>query len=198
MVVVFDFDKTLTYKDTLFGFFYICSKRSVTRIFKVFLYMLVMAGHKVKLISNDNLKRAGVALFLRGKSKRFLNKQGEEYAKTLAFNKVYYNEFLKYSNPYVVSASFFEYLSPLFSTANLICSKIKFCEGKAIGVKLNCHGKTKYKVLRKLMIEHVDKLYTDSLSDLPLAQISEEIYLVRGDEIIRCHDLQHFIQIASK
>jgi phosphoserine phosphatase len=157
-----------------------------------------MISHKAKLISNDNLKRAGVALFLRGKSKEFLTKRGEEYSETVELNKVYYNEFLKYRNPYVVSASFYEYLSPLLPNSNLICSKMQYTNDRASGLKINCHGKTKYQALRALRIEHVNKLYTDSISDLALAQVSEEINLVRGDEIIRCDNLEHFVELAGR
>jgi len=197
MAVVFDFDKTLTYKDTLFGFFYICSQKGVVRFLKVFLYIFVMVVHKVKLISNDNLKRAGVALFLKGKSKEFLTKQGENYCRSLKLNKIYYNVFLQYERPYVISASFYEYLSPLLPTANIICSEIEFVDGKVKGLKTNCHGKIKYELLTTHGIKRIQKLYTDSIDDLALAQISDEINLVKGDKIISCHDLRHFIEMTN-
>ena len=196
MIIVFDFDKTLTYEDTLFGFFYICSRNDLTTCIKLPLYFLSMVAHKLKLISNENFKRIGVRLFLRGKTKEFIRNCAEEYSGNIKLNHVYHTEFKKYNNPYVISASFYEYLLPLFPTANILCSEIEFSDNRVKCLKTNCYGKVKYQLLSANGIDYIDILYTDSVSDLPLARFSKEINLVKGDQIIKCHDLEHFLELV--
>jgi phosphoserine phosphatase len=48
----------------------------------------------------------------------------------------------------------------------------------------NCHGKEKVVRFRALYKNNkVDKFYSDSKSDTPMAMISEEPYLVKGNKI---------------
>jgi len=51
MIVVYDFDKTLTYKDTLFGFFLEFSKNPL----KIVSYISLMILAKFGFISNDRI-----------------------------------------------------------------------------------------------------------------------------------------------
>jgi phosphoserine phosphatase len=156
-----------------------------------------MVVHKLKAISNENFKRMGVGVFLRGRSKEFIIKCAEEYAGRIKLNKVYDNEFKKYSKPYVISASFAEYIEPLFPGTHIIGSEIEFDNNRVKSLKKNCYGKVKCQVLRDIGINCIDILYTDSVSDLPLAQVSKEINFVKGDQIIKCNDLDHFIHLVA-
>jgi phosphoserine phosphatase len=198
MVVVFDFDKTLTYKDTLLGFFSACSRKDPTRVFKHLLYIILMVAHKLKIISNTNLKRMGVGLFLRGKSKEFIIKCAEHYSGKIKLNRVVYEtEFKKYKNPYVISASFIEYLRPLFPGATLICSEIEFDKNGVKSLKKNCYGEVKIHALKSIGIDKIDILYTDGAGDLFLAKMSKQINLVKGERIIKCNDVAHFMKLAA-
>ncbi len=48
----------------------------------------------------------------------------------------------------------------------------------------NCHGKEKVRCFRVQFPEaEVEKFYSDSLSDTPMAKLSKEAYLVKGDSI---------------
>jgi phosphoserine phosphatase len=196
MIVVFDFDKTLTYKDTLFDYYRLCSKNEITGILKILIYVLLMVIHKFKIISNQNLKRMGVNLFLRGKSKEFISKCAEEYSGKIKLNKIHAAEFKRYISPYIVSASFSEYLKPLFPEARIISSEIEYNNHRVVSLKSNRYGEEKCLALKDLGINCIDILYTDSISDLPLAQIAKEINLVKGDRIVKCDDLEHFVKMA--
>ena len=69
MIIVFDFDKTLTFKDTLFGFYKIVNKNSSIFLIKRLLLLIGAFLYKFKIIDNDSLKSFGIFLFLKGKDK---------------------------------------------------------------------------------------------------------------------------------
>ena len=199
MIVVYDFDKTLTTKDTVLGFFIACSKKDYTFFYNILVFFSLMVAHKIKLISNNHLKKIGVELFLKGKKKADLLDYGKTYSKKIPLNSVYHRFFKKeISNPYIVSGSFLEYLLPIFPNGNLICSEIEYAGDRVKTLKNNCYGLTKRILLEKRGITHIDQLYTDSLSDLPLAQIAGNIYLVKGENIVKCRDVHHFKKLLKR
>ena len=63
-IVVYDFDKTLTYKDTLFGFFKFATKKNILYPYKLSIYVLYMILTKSNFITNSKLKDIGIKLFL--------------------------------------------------------------------------------------------------------------------------------------
>ena len=64
-MVVFDFDKTLTVKDTVFDFFIFCSKMNKTFAYiNYFIYLFIMILCKINIVSNKRLKKIGIYLFL--------------------------------------------------------------------------------------------------------------------------------------
>lgn len=162
-------------------------------------YLAFMVAHKLRIITNDNLKRAGVRIFLRGKSSNYLTECGTQYARTIMLNKLYHTEFKKHDKPYVVSGSFIHYLAPLLPSAKVLCSEIAFDQDSRVrSLKFNCYGQAKPKALQTCGISAVDVLYTDNISDLPLAKISRKIFFVKGDELVECHNLLEFTALASK
>ena len=198
MIVVYDFDKTLTAKDTLLGFFTACSKKDHVFFYNILVFLSLMVAHKIKWISNNYLKKRGVELFLKGKKKADIMVDGKAYSTKIHLNAVYHRYFKKEVNkPYIVSGSFQEYLGFIFPNGNLICSEIEYAGGRVKTIKSNCYGLTKRTLLEKRGITHIDKLYTDSLSDLPLAQMATTIYLVKGHKIIKCHDVHHFKKLLK-
>lgn len=198
MVVVFDFDKTLTYKDTLLGFFLCCSKNDYYLPIKLVILILIMFSNKLKLITNSEFKKISVRLMLKGKTKEFISTCSIEYSRRIKLNRVYYNTLVKYDQPFVITASFIDYICPLLIGTKVIGSELEYHNGRINGVRTNCYGKIKRKELKKVGITHIDELFTDSLSDLPLARISHVINLVKGDKIIKCKDIEHFIKITRK
>ena len=48
----------------------------------------------------------------------------------------------------------------------------------------NCHGKEKVTRYREVSDETIEKFYSDSLSDSPLAELAEKAFLVKGEKLI--------------
>lgn len=71
---------------------------------------------------------------------------------------------------------------------NLIATEVDKKTGKLLSK--NCYGEEK---VRRFEKEHlkIDRFYSDSLSDAPLARIAKEAFMVRGDEIMSWPEEKH-------
>ncbi|HEU4607566.1 MAG TPA: HAD family hydrolase [Chitinophagaceae bacterium] len=201
-IVVFDFDKTLTYKDTILGFFR-HSDDSTLYPFKLIIYCCAMVLTKFKVISTCRLKSIGIKLFLLNMERAELERKAAVYASKIKFNKVYFNQFKAASEneniiPIIVSASFHEYLKYIFPVHQLIASHIMYKNNRVRDIELECMGSQKVISLKKKNITWIDVLYTDSISDAAMAELAGKIYLVRGDEVIACSNYNDFIQQCKR
>ena len=159
---------------------------------KLLIYFFGMIFTKFKIINNLILKKLGVRLFLKNRNIEELNLIGVKYAKKIKFNNIFKNEFGKYESPIIVSASFKEYLKYIFPKNHLIGSELKYENNIVKGVAVNCYSGLKLEMLNQFGIKKIDILYTDSLSDAPLAKIANEIVLVKGDKMVRCNSIKEF------
>ena len=187
MIVVFDFDKTLTNKDTLFGFYSKANKRNFLFFSKRVILIFFAILFKMKLISNDRLKWVGIYLFLKGKTRTEMQNTGKKYAQTIQLNKVYEDVFLKTprENRIIVSASLEEYLKPLFGGERIFASNLLYRDEKVIGLNRNMYRDRKKEQLKRVGTEKIDVLYTDSFADKPLMEISDKVFLVSGERIFQ-------------
>ena len=199
-IIVFDFDKTLTYSDTLFGFFQFLGKKNYAYPLKVLLYFFVMVLTKLKVFSNTNLKQIGINIFLKGILKQDLNSSAEDYSKTIKLNNLYDEfDFISKNSIYVVSASFTNYLRPLFpKNVTVFGSEFLFKNERIIGLSFNCFGFNKAKILVNNGVNKIDLLYTDSYSDLSLAKIARKIIIISRDKSFECNDIETFKSYFSK
>ena len=78
-IIVFDFDKTLTKNDTIFGFYLYVTKKNLLFPFKIVLYVIIILLSKLKLINNTSLKKLGVLFFLSGLDIDFLKDKSKSY-----------------------------------------------------------------------------------------------------------------------
>lgn len=184
-MVAFDFDKTLTKKDTLFGFYKAAHGSGWLFEVKRTVLLGFAAAYKLKLLSNTALKQAGIWLFLRGKGKREIEEVAKEYARTVEWNAVYRDHFLiqPEGQRVVVSASFEEYLRPLFPDTVFFGSKLRYNKGRVAGLERNLYGKTKVEVLQECGYHSFEAVYSDSKVDTPLFGLGEKAYLVQGDQV---------------
>lgn len=183
--VVFDFDKTLTAKDTLGGFYYEASPTKFRYYVKLPFLLVAAALYKSGLISNAALKKVGVWLYLKGLSQENIDQIGRSYSRKIKLNNIYKSDFLKYSPDQVliISASFEEYLKPLFIDYTVVGSKLRYnSENRVNGVITNMYGEKKREWLLNQNIDHVDVFYTDSYSDQPVIDLSNKVYLVKDNE----------------
>ena len=86
----------------------------------------------------------------------------------------------------IISASPEFLLAPLcrrMGIAHLMASRVDPATGTYSGI--NCHGREKVRRFRECFPEAViDRFYSDSLSDSPLADIAKESFMVRGNQLL--------------
>ena len=194
-IVVFDFDKTLTYKDTLFGFYISIVEKNYKLPFKISFYFFLMILFKFKLISNDFLKKTGFKIFIKGKKISFLEKKAKLYVKKINFNLLFNSfDFENASQKVIIiSASYEVYLKYIFKeNVQVIGSRFISENGFATEFDYNCYSEYKSKILKQLGYNSISILYTDSFSDFSLAKLSDCINIVRKDNIYKCYSLIQF------
>jgi len=205
-IVVFDFDKTLTYNDTLLGFYLHCNPNIITKSIKFLVYLPFMILFKTSLIKNDTLKKIGIRIFLYKLTKTNLIKYSKSYAKTIIFNSVfkYFSERVntKSNKVYIISASFESYLSELFKKydVKVVGSSFIFDSNNKInGLHNNLYGFAKKKYLNRVEhLKEIHEFFTDSYSDIYLAKIAKKIIVVKKDKLIKCNSLQDFKLLFRK
>lgn len=185
-VTVFDFDKTLTDKDTLFGFYRTAAGSE--RLFFVKRLLLMAAGvvYKAGGMSNNRLKRIGINLFLKGKTRGELEDAAMRYSETIRLNEIYTKHYeTAGGEKWIVSASPEIYLRHLFPGELVAGTTFTFNGEGLTGLDINMYGGEKKTFLRGQGIHSISKLYTDSYSDKPLMDIAEKVFIVRNGQIIK-------------
>jgi phosphoserine phosphatase len=197
-LIVFDFDKTLTYKDSLRGFYYFAAKKNLSFPFKLFIFYFLVAKRKLKLISLIDLNHNAIKLFLADYNKNDLSILGENYSKGIVFNKIYYEDYAALSgneeNQIIVTSASFDIYLKHIGFKHLLATELEYKDDKPVGIKFHNHGENKVKKLNEIGITSIDILYTDSISDLPMARIAKRIILVRKDEKIICNSVEEFLK----
>jgi phosphoserine phosphatase len=185
-VTVFDFDKTLTDSDTLFGYYRTVSKSDRLFILKRILLLASGVLYKAGVIKNSTLKRVGISLFLKGRTRIELEIAAKKYVKQIKLNDIYHNHYMKTEGEkWVVSASPEIYLRHLFTGEQVAGTTFTYSGDKVQGLAVNMFGREKRKYLNEKGIGHIGELYTDSQTDKPLMEISEKIYLINQGHIIQ-------------
>lgn len=199
-VVVFDFDKTLTLRDSNFGFFKFAGKQQQFFTIRLLIYFGLLAFRKLKLLSNTKLKNLGLSLFLSKKSESDVLFISEEYAKTIQLNNCVKDILLSQhktgARVVIATASLTTYVKPIFPEIEVAGSELVYTS-KQMRLKNHCNKQKKVECLNKMGIYKINVLFTDSISDLPLAKISDEIYLVKNNKLVHCCSLNDFF-IALK
>ena len=197
-LIVFDFDKTLTYKDSLRGFYFFAAKKNLGFPFKLIIYYFLVYRRKLKQISLIDLNYNAIKLFLAGYNKSDLDTLGKEYLERIIFNKIYYEDYAELSrdeeNQVIVTSASFEIYLKHIGFKNLLATELEYKDDKPVGIKFHNHGENKVKKLNETGVTSIDVLYTDSISDLPLARIARLIILIRGDEKIVCNSVEEFLK----
>ncbi len=194
-VIVFDFDKTLTYRDTLLDFYIHAGIKNFYFPIKLLYYIILMILCKLKIVSNDYLKIKGFNFFLRGLSDNYLEKKSKNFASKINYNDLFktFNFNKKDKKIIIISASYEIYLKYIFSkNVKIFGSKFISVNGIASEFSFNCYSTNKNYILQKNGLNRIRTFYTDSYSDLSLAKISKEIIIVNNDKLFMCKDLNEF------
>lgn len=181
LINVYDFDNTIYRGDSSFDFFCHCARR-LPRV------LLCAAGALPWLL----MMLLGMAEKTRVKERfyRYLRQvpdvkqEVDRFWRTHEKNvKAWYLD-QKRAGDLIISASPEFLLHPVMERLELsfIASRVDPETGRYDG--LNCHGKEKVRRLRESRPEvEIDRFYSDSCHDAPLAGIAREAFMVKGDRI---------------
>lgn len=185
MNILLDFDKTLTKRDTLFGFFVFMSFHSKKRRFLLLpIYTFAMICSYFGFLSNDYIKMLGVSFFLNGMQVDELTKLSRLYAKKIVFNDLYYSLIKcseKFSSVVVATASFSCYVKNCFPDHYVVIgSELSFENGFVTGLACNNFGSRKLEVLKRLDLRY-DVSISDSSKDECFNEVSDLFIIRRTD-----------------
>lgn len=194
--IVFDFDKTLTLKDTNLGFFMFLGKRRSLYPLRLIIYLGLVTLRKLRVITNLQLKNMGLSLFAGKQPPNDFMTACHHYASTIVLNdqtqERLVNHREKGDHVIIATASLTDYVRPLFPDIEVFGSELEYF-GKGLRLKMHCYQEKKVEVLQQNGIQKIDVLYTDSLSDIHLARMAEEIMLVKKGAIVFCPSIDDFI-----
>jgi phosphatidylglycerophosphatase C len=188
-LAIFDFDKTVTRKDSLIDFIY-----HVVGPLKFFAGTLRLAplliAHSLGLIKSDKTKEMVLSHFFKGWEQEKFTTAASHYSKEYlpaivrgsAMDKIHWH-LAQGHKIVIVSASLEIYLNDWcrHNNAELLATELEFKEGKFSG-KLgspNCKGQEKiHRLQQHYDLKKFDHIYAygDSHSDLALKNISNEFH----------------------
>lgn len=188
-IAFFDFDGTLTAKDTLAEVLKFARGK-----FRFYLGLAVLSpvliGYKLRVVSNQYAKETMLAYFLKGMPIEIFNGLCKEFALTRLphlFRKTALSELRRHlqnnTHVVIVSASPENWIQPWCQQFNIQCiaTKLKIRDGKITGkiAGRNCQGNEKVKhILKKYNLSHFNKIYAygDSPDDLPMLSLATESF----------------------
>ena len=179
----YDFDKTIFQRDTTAQFYLWCLFRwpKIARRWPA----VLCAAVRLALKKTDKTGFKGVFL-------RFLRDVPQPEREIERFWDVnmrrVHKWYLAQKRPddVVITASPVDFVRPAcrrLGVKNVLGSPVDIRTGEYRGV--NCHGAEKARVFRKAFpAARIDRFYSDSLGDAPMAELAERAFLVRGERLM--------------
>ena len=172
----FDFDGTIYSGDSTRDFIFYCYKRHPSLLLYLPMQAMAALGYGLKIIDKTRMKEIFYR-FMRGIDAEAMVPEFWETHKKNIFP--WYAQ-RQQEDDILISASPEFLLEPIckeLGIRTLMASRVDPRTGKYQGI--NCHGKEKVRRLKQQTgITHLDEFYSDSQSDLPLAQIADHAYLI--------------------
>ena len=185
---IFDFDGTLTKKDTLFDFL----KFSFPKVyfFNYLLFIPLFVVSKLKIIDAGFVKEMFISKFLKGKSYVEINQLAQNYFEKnhqeLIYSKAdeYIKSLSNYNDKFIVSASVDFWIQPFadYYEMGLICTKAKYDEqGFYSGyfASPNCNYQEKrIRIEKEINLSLYDEIiaFGDTKGDAAMFEIASERY----------------------
>ena len=180
---VYDFDGTIYDGDSTVDFFLFALKRNFLLSFYFPKQIVGFFLYGIKLIKKTRLKEYFFSFLSGIKTDKYVYEFWEQ--NHIKIHKWYLEQ--QSSDDIIISASPEFLLKPLcqrLGIKHLIASNVNSTTGKFIGN--NCYGEEKVRRLAKEYgITHIADFYSDSYSDLPLAQIADRAFLVKNGKLVR-------------
>ncbi|MCK5825020.1 MAG: HAD-IB family hydrolase [Ichthyobacteriaceae bacterium] len=186
-LALFDFDGTITKKDTLIDFIkYSVGKKAYYFGLAKMFFMLI--GFKLKIIPNHKAKEKFIAHFFGGWNISEFQKKATEYS-NIEIDKITFPKAIEKLNWHkqqnhkivVVSASMECWLKPwcVKNNLDLISTQLKVVDGKVLGsfYTKNCHGQEKVNRIKKeLNLNNFDEIYAygDSSGDTEMLEFADK------------------------
>lgn len=179
--IIYDFDKTLTWKDSLSVFFY-----HDLNCISVFCYLILKILSKIHLISVKKEKELTFRWLCSGKADE-IRKRLRDFAYKIEFNpimRVCEQQVATGARVVIVSAAPEDYLKIIFPDIEVFGS-VLIDDGKNIvGLYQHPIGKEKCAVLLKNGITSIDTMYYDSDSDEELIPMCKHWNRIENGKII--------------
>ncbi|MBS1550066.1 MAG: HAD-IB family hydrolase [Bacteroidetes bacterium] len=187
-IYLFDFDGTLTYKDTMFLFlkFYAPFQYRISFIQHIPLFVLL----KLKLTDAEKVKKSFVSSILKGQSQEKIEKKAQQFFDQ-NFSTVFRENALEFIqnidrfhvDAFIVSASLDIWVKPFahYLKLQLIATQAEFVEGVFTGNFLtpNCNGVEKVnRIKQTIASKKYDKIiaFGDTSGDQPMLKFANESY----------------------
>jgi len=186
-LAIFDFDGTITSRDSLIDFLFFTHGR-VKAFLNLVLLSPVIALYLARIIPNWKAKEIVLARFYKGMKKEAFNQLAIKFSENKlshivrpsAAEKIEWHK-KEGHKVIVVSASMENYLLPWCEKRNiaLIATKLRYTDDRVTGLidGKNCYGNEKVKRIQETLnlkdFEHI-YAYGDSKGDLPLQEIAHE------------------------
>lgn len=185
---LFDFDGTLTYKDTMFLFLRFYDKKKFRKQFikHIILFTLV----KLKLTDAESVKKSFISSILKGQTKTKLEEKSQDFFNTF-YPKIIRDHALDFiknidvekTESYLVTASLDIWVKPFSEQfkMQLIATEAEFKEGIFTGnfSTPNCNGIQKLiRIKAQIGDKKFDKkiAYGDTEGDKPMLNFADESY----------------------
>lgn len=182
---LFDFDGTLTYKDTMFMFlkYYSPAKFQVQFIKHIPLFVML----KLKLVDAENVKKNFIASLLKGESEKKIKSVAQSFAEK--HQDIFRQNALDFINnidrekteSYIVSASLDIWVEPFAKQLQIpfLATQAEFVDGKYTGSfkSPNCNGPEKVNRIKQAIAgKKFDKkiAFGDTSGDKPMLNFADE------------------------
>jgi len=182
----YDFDDTIYRGESIYDFFMFCLKKDK----KLYLYFpkvfLRLVEYKLNILDINKLYKTAEEIinkFVKRNKYRFDSLIKEFWDKNKSRLKPQFLNMLKSDDLIITGCPNFliNYIKDDLKVKNIICTEYDFENDK---IKFICLGKNKVKAFNKqFKNKKINKFYTDSLSDIPLKELTEQVYLVKGNQI---------------
>lgn len=181
-IVVFDFDKTLTYRDSLTQFF--LERMKGWRVIFLPYYILLKVLSKYGVISVQKEKEFAFNV-LCPRSEACTNRLLIDFADRIVLNEI--NEkvddsLLRGDRVVILSASSEVYLNKIYPDCEII--GLRYDADKGYHITQHPYGKEKLDLLLRKEIERVDEFYYDSKSDEYVLPICKKAYRISNGKIV--------------
>ena len=179
---VYDFDNTIYAGDSTLDFYFYCLKKEPKILMCLPKQLFSALKYKCKKISKTQFKQEFYCFF------KLLDDIDDKVHEFWDLNQKKIKDWYKIGkkdDDVIITASpefLIQEICKRMEISILIASKVNLSNGQYKG--LNCYGQEKVKRFYEVFPDgKIDKFYSDSKSDLPIATLAEKAYLVKENHI---------------